>query len=454
MNRSLLAAAVLVCLAAPAAADDKSDAIAHARAVLDALVKEDFDAASKDFDEAMRKNVPPEKLKQTWKSVLHQYGAFKSVLDTSVEARGRAQVVTLTCQFEKAALDVTVAVDGKEVIGLFLRPNAKIGYKPPDYVKADAFREVEVTLNPGEWELPGTLALPKGDGPFPAVILVHGSGPHDRDESIGPNQPFRDLAGGLASQGVAVLRYEKRTKQHGYKLVKQNMPFTINEESVDDAVAAAALLRKRKEIDPKKIFVAGHSLGGHLAPLIAQRDGEIAGLVLLAGNSRPLIDLLPDQYDYLLSLLENVSDEEKKQIKDYDKQLEDFKKQTADAKKTVARLKDPKLADTSPETEQILGAPVSYWMSLRAYDPAATAAKVKAPMLVLQGERDYQVTMTDFEGWRKALKGRDDVRFKAYPKLNHLFVEGEGKSRPDEYQHAGHVSAEVVDDIAAWVKKR
>jgi fermentation-respiration switch protein FrsA (DUF1100 family) len=454
MNRLLLSAAVLVSLGAPLAADDKSDATAHAKAVLDALLKEDYDAASKDFDEAMKKAVPTDKLKEVWKSVLQQSGPFKTVAATSVETRGRAQVVTLTCRFEKAVWDVNVAVDGKEVIGLNLRPNAKAGYKAPDYVKADAFREVEVTLNPGEWELPGTLTLPRGEGPFPAVVLVHGSGPQDRDESVGAAQPFRDLAGGLASKGVAVLRYEKRTKQHGFKLVKQNVAYTIKEEVIDDAAAAAALLRARKEIDPKRVYVLGHSLGGYVAPLIAQRDGELAGLILLAGNSRPLTDLLPEQYDYILSLFENATDEEKKQVEDYKKKLDDFKKQVEDIKKTVARLKDPKLEDTSPSTEQILGAPVSYWVSLRQYEPAAAAAKVKAPMLVLQGERDYQVTMTDFDGWKKALKGRGDVRFKSYPKLNHLFAEGQGKSRPEEYLRDKHVAAEVIDDIAEWVKKR
>jgi dienelactone hydrolase len=453
MNRLLLAAALALSLGAPLAADDKSEASTNAKAVLDALVKEDFDAASKNFSEEMKKAVPLEKLKDTWKSVRGQTGAFKSVLSTDVATRGRAQVVTLTCQFEKAVWDVTVAVDGKEVIGLNLRPNAKVGYKAPDYVKADAFREVEVTVNPGEWELPGTLTLPKGDGPFPAVILVHGSGPHDRDESVGANQPFRDLAGGLASKGVAVLRYEKRTKQHGFKLVKQNMAFTIQEEAVDDAVAAAALLRARKEIDPKRIYVLGHSLGGHLAPLVAQQDGKLAGVILLAGNFRPLTELVVEQYEYILSILEKASDEEKKSVEDFPKKLEEFKKQVEDIKKQMARLKDPKLEDNSPATEQIFGAPVSYWLSLRKYDVAATAAKVKAPLLVLQGERDYQVTMADFEGWKKALKGRDDVQFKSYPKLNHLFAEGEGKSRPEEYQQAKHVSAAVISDIAEWIKK-
>ncbi|MGH9810826.1 MAG: alpha/beta hydrolase family protein, partial [Terriglobia bacterium] len=346
-------------------------------------------------------------------------------------------IVTLTCEFEKGAIDLNVGVENKQVVRLNYFPNLKLAYKAPAYVKADAFREVEVTLNPGEWELPGTLTLPKGDGPFPAVVLVHGSGPQDRDEAIGPNQPFRDLAGGLASKGIAVLRYEKRTKHYAYKLTKRNIAITIKEEVIDDALAAVALLRTRKEIDAKQIYVLGHSLGGYLAPRIAEGDNKLAGLILLAGNSRPLTDLIVEQADYLMALPDTTNAH-----KAY---LEDLKKQ-------VERIKDPKLGEGMLKSERILDAPVAYWLSLRAYDAPATAAKLKVPMLVLQGERDYQVSMKDFEGWKKALKGRDNVRFKSYPKLNHLFVEGEGKSQPREYGEPGHISGAVLDDIVAWIK--
>ena len=115
------------------------------------------------------------------------------------------------------------------------------------------------------------------------------------------------------------------------------------------------------------------------------------------------------------------------------------------------RLKGDLPADTKA-SDLPLGLPVSYWRDLKAHDPAAGAAKLKMPILVLQGERDYQVTMADFAGWKKALK--KNATLKSYPALNHLFMEGKGKSRPAEYMKAGHVAKEVIDDVAKWVKAR
>lgn len=440
MNRVLIATVLILLVGATAArADERDVAVVQAKAVLDALLKDDIDAASRNFSDEARRTLPPDKFKDFWKGVRAEAGPFKKLAATNVEERGRAFLVTLTCEFEKMSFDVTVAVEGRAVLGLYFKPNQRLQYKWPAYVKAEAFRELDVTVNPGEWELPGTLTLPKGDGPFPAVILLHDSGPQDRDESIGPNLPFRDLAGGLASRGIAVLRSEKRTKLYGFRMVKQGVHLTIKEEVLDDALAAAALLRTRKDIDPKKIFVLGEGVGAYFAPLVAQRDEKLAGLILLAGNSRPVLEVLVEQMQYRFSQLENPTDDQKTQWEDF--------------KKLVERLSDPKLEETSLPAEQILAAPVSYWLSLRSYDAPATAAKLKTPMLILQGERDTQVTMTDFEGWKKALKMHANARFKSYPDLNHLFMEGTGKSSPQELQRAGHVSGAVIDDVAEWIKK-
>ena len=327
------------------------------------------------------------------------------------------------------------------VSGLFIQPSiGTVEYKTPAYAKLDAFVERAFIVGEGgDWPLPGTLTLPKGDGPFPAVVLVHGSGPHDRDETIGPNKPFRDLAWGLASQGVAVLRYEKLTHHHREKLVELRDKVTIHEEGVRDAVAAVALLRKQKEIDGKRVFVVGHSLGAILAPQIGTLDPAIAGLVLLSGSPRPLEDVILEQMTYLLSLKGELTEEDKKE-------LEKIRRQ-------VARVKDKNLTADTPATELPLGAPATYWLALKAYDAAATAAKLKMPLLVLQGERDYQVTMADFAAWKKALDGRPNARFKSYPKLNHLYMEGEVKATPADYEKAGHVAPEVIDDVVAWIKK-
>src|SRR5262249_48895994 len=130
-------------------------------------------------------------------------------------------VVVITAQFAKTELDVrvTFTADG-QVTGLFFAPAKPPSYKSPAYVKRETFEDKEVQIGEGQWALPGTLSKPLGDGPVPAIVLVHGSGPHDRDETIGPNRPFRDLAWGLASRGIAVLRYEKRTKEHAARMAK------------------------------------------------------------------------------------------------------------------------------------------------------------------------------------------------------------------------------------------
>ena len=282
--------------------------------------------------------------------------------------------------------------------------------------------------------------MPAGDGPFPALVLLHGSGPNDRDENILGNRPFRDLAWGLSSRGIAVLRYDKRTKVHKEKMAALEKTLTVKEEVIDDALAAAAFLRQHEAIDPKRIFVLGHSLGGTVAPRIAQQDEKIAGLVIMAGATRPLEDLILEQFTYIYALDGPISDKNKAELNKL--------------KKQVARVKDEKLAKDTSAAELPLNVPASYWLDLRANPPAEGAKNIKQPMLILQGERDYQVTMEDFAGWKKALGERKNVTLKSYPTLNHLFMEGEGKSKPAEYQKVGHVAGVVIDDIAEWVKKQ
>src|SRR4029079_4108127 len=170
-----------------------------------------------------------------------------------------------TCEFANASLDLQVALTpAGEVGGLHIVPTP-VGWTPPAYVTPSAFRTEDATGGTGPLSLPGTLTMPTGSGPFPAIVLVHGSGPNDRDESVGGVKVFRDLAEGLSSRGIAVLRYEKRTRAHPASFVGH---FTVNDETVDDAVAAAALLRSRHGIDPARLFVLGHSLGGMMAPRI------------------------------------------------------------------------------------------------------------------------------------------------------------------------------------------
>jgi dienelactone hydrolase len=310
----------------------------------------------------------------------------------------------------------------------------------PDYAVPSAFTEREVTVGAGtEWALPATLSMPTGKGgPFPAVVLVHGSGPNDRDETIGANKPFRDLAYGLASQGIAVLRYEKRTRVYPARVVAlQN--FTVKDETVDDALAAVALLKETPGVDPARIFVVGHSLGAGLAPRIGAADVRIRGLVLLAAPTERLEDAIVRQYEYLFSLDGKISDDERKMI-------DETKRQTA-------RIKQLTKADLSSK-ELLHGAPVAYWLDLRDYDAIAVAARLTQPMLVLQGERDYNVTMTDFRNWQQLAARKQNVTTKSYPKLDHPFLEGVGPASDADAATPRNIPRYVIDDIAAWIKSR
>ena len=265
------------------------------------------------------------------------------------------------------------------------------------------------------------------------MVLVHGSGGHDRDETIGPNKPFQDIAWGLASKGIAVLRYDKRTFVYPQELVAQIESLTIYDETIDDAKAAVDLLQKTERIDASRLFVAGHSLGGSMAPVIAVEHDGVAGLVIMAGASRPLEELVLEQNLYLAAVDGTISAQEQEQIAQVEALVE----------KIMALDFEP--------GETVLGGAKAYWESLTTLRPVEVVAELSIPMLVLQGGRDYQVTMEDFNGWRQALGGHSNVVFREYPSLNHLFIPGTGTPSPQEYGTHGSVLEDVIRDIAEWI---
>lgn len=412
-----------------------------ARAFVEEMAAGRFDAAMARLDETMTRVMPLAKLTETWQAVTGQVGEYREVLSArQVEVQGY-QAVLLTTKFEKTNLIVRVVFDTQgRISGLFFAPaQPPAPWAPPEYAQSNSFTERSVTVGQSPWELPGTLTLPKGSGKFPAVVLVQGSGSHDADETIGPNKPFKDLAWGLASRSVAVLRYEKRG--HKYPKELAALPnVTVREEAVEDAQRAVDLLAQQPEIDPSRIFIVGHSLGAMLAPRIAAGKKNIAGLVLLAGNSRPLEVLIAEQVKYLAEADGQVTDAEKAQI------------EATDA--AVCQITSPELKPS--DTVKLFGAsiPGSYFLDLRGYAPAQEVANLGLPLLILWGERDYQVRAADFEGWKKALANHKSAKRKSYPALNHLFIAGTGMSTPAEYAKAGHVAAEVIEDIAAWALEK
>ena len=375
----------------------------------------------------MKKALPAETLGKTWDSLVTSMGEpgrwsiVQRVVKDGSDVRG------LRVAFERGALDalVTVAPTTQEVSGLFFKPAAKeaAARASAPYVKAAAFHTENVSVGSEPFLLSGTLLVPNGAGPFPAAVLVHGSGPHDRDETIGASKPFKDIAEGLASRGVAVLRYDKRTFQHGQKLTNA---ISLDDEVVNDAIAAAVVLGLRRDVG--RVFVVGHSLGALLAPEIAMRSiaqkVPVAGVALLAPPGRPPLDSVLMQLRYLDAPAKDI----------------------AEVERQIALFKSGKLG-----TGTILGAPATYWQDWSTRDGVGMARKLHVPVLVLRGERDYQVTDDDIATWRKGLAGTPRVDIATVASCNHLFIEGTGKPGPAEYETPGYVQEGVIVRLAKFL---
>lgn len=452
MRGGICCALVLLLAGVPAsgAAEEKGapqdELQAAAKRFVGSLAAGDFATAVKSFDATMKEGLPAEKLREVWKTLNAQAGPFREQAGVRAEKDGKYRIVFVKCRFERAVLEAKIVYnDAKEIAGLFFvpprdaaGPGASGGDARPAYADPAAFRETQVRVGSGRWAVPGTLALPTGDGPFPGLVLVHGSGPLDRDETVGPNRPFRDLAWGLASRGIAVLRYDKRALVHAAALAAEKDRLTLEEETIADAAAAVRALRDTGGVDGRRLCVLGHSLGGAALPRIEARDARIAGFIMMATPSRPLEDVLLDQMSYLFTVDGTVSEEEKAQ-------LEEIRRQ-------VARVKAADLEDADDPGDLPLGMSRAYWLDLRRLSPREAAVSIRRPLLVLQGGRDYQVTIEDLDGWKKAFSGRRDVEFRLYPDLNHLFISGTDRSTPAEFESPGHVAAAVIEDLAAWIK--
>lgn len=313
----------------------------------------------------------------------------------------------------------------------------------PETAADRPFTERDITVGAKGYALPGTLTLPKKaggqkDGRWPCVILVHGSGPNDRDETVGQNKPFRDLAHGLAARGIAVIRYDKRTKVYADKSVPAGKGIDYDSEAVDDAVAAMEYAGRLPEICPDSIYVLGHSLGGTLAPRIAQKGKTAAGIIIVAGLARPLEDAIEEQTLYVTSL----TNPEAAGLP-----------QMTELKRQIQNVRNIGTAAFDKTLPLPLNLPQSYWEFAKGYNPCKAAASLRIPIMVLQGERDYQVTMADFELWRAALHENKKAVLRAYPELNHLLQPGSGKSTPYEYYRMSKVPAYISDDIVSFIKK-
>ena len=407
-----------------------------------AFARQLLQADAPDFEGLLTEQVAqalnPDQAKALRGQLAAQRGAVQSFGDSWIEEEGEGLVRhRLPVTFERGELDLQVVLnDDLQVAGVFFA-----AHQPrPEEVAADApegGRALAVEFG-DPTPLPGVLELPAGDGPFPAVILVHGSGPNDRDERVGPNRPFRDISHGLVAEGIAVLRYDKRSHAAPQTLVAKGTAMTVEHEVMRDVWAGLDLLRGRADIDADRLFIVGHSLGGMLAPRMADREPHPAGIVSLAGLAEPLDEAIVRQSNHLARTDGDVSEDEQRSL---DVLAEQHK--TLRAMLSGARELDPAFT--------FLGIGAVYYRDLASYDPPAVAAAAKRPILIVHGGRDYQVDDISWQAWQQALGKTPFACLRGYPALDHLLRAGEGPSTPASYQEQGAVSTDVIDDVAAWI---
>ena len=309
---------------------------------------------------------------------------------------------------------------------------------PPE--KREIFPQ-EVIFPSGSISLEGTLLFPPGKQ-LPAAVLIQGTGPLDRDETIGAKKPFRDIAKGLALLGVATLRFDKRNYTYfGQPEVEQ---FTVEEEVIVDVLNALTFLRKNEATDPHRIFVIGHSLGGAMIPYIAIRDSLLAGAIMLAPPARSPEEIATTQTEFQMRLQGRPQTEIDSVI--------------ASVVKVFSALR----VGREISYENFLGYPTAYWHEFLRREPLLALSETNVPILILQGLRDFQVTMDDFDLWLKVLSSRPAGVFiqKIYPTLDHTFVHGSQINNLQESCFCGNnslprqVDQTVIDDIAQFIKER
>jgi fermentation-respiration switch protein FrsA (DUF1100 family) len=438
MNRNLfrfaLAATVLLANALAVAPPSVSG-----RKALDLLLKGAYDEFSQLLTDDAKALLTPEFLRDRVASEIRGFGTLEQVGEPETAKAGVNDLVSFPTRFSKTTVLIQLTMNqAGRVAGLHFRPAseaAQSGWTRPTYSNPALFEERPVTVGGDPWKLSGTLTVPVAKGPFPAIVLVHGAGPNDRNESFFGNRMFEDIAEGLSSKNIVVLRYDKRTRTYASEM--SGTDYTLREETVEDAALAIAFVSKQPEVDPKRVYVLGHSLGGYAMPRIVSESAKqgipVAGALFLAANARRIEDVGLEQAEFVLK---------DGGAPDKFKQLEMIKQQV----ELVHHL-DP--SKQYPST--LLGLPVAYFFDLKDYNPVGEAARLRIPLLFLQGERDFQVSMEDFGLWKTGLAGSPQASFRSYPALNHLFIPGEGPASPTEYRKTGSVAPAVIDDIVQWL---
>lgn len=404
-------------------------------------------------------------------------GVTRVTLDSPDQLTYGVTLTTLTRDGQKVAFSIsgssyegTLSADGQSIQGVWTGVNykgpltftarpvpASAPKRPQTPQPPFPYRAEEVTVDsaPGV-KLAGTLTLPQGKGPFPAVVMITGSGAQDRDETIFGHKPFAVIADRLTRDGIAVLRMDDR----GFAKSTGDFVSATDDDFAIDTAADVAYLRTRPDIDPARIGLIGHSEGGIVAPKVAARDPKIAFIVLMAGPGAPLSEVMRAQRAKLAPAMGVTAEQIEKAdlLRTHIETAMRGARDEADAKARalkVIQAEGGRLAPTPAAADALATQMSSNRMrGLMDYDPRPTLAKVRCPILALNGSKDGQVPPEqNLPAIREATRGNPDVTVVELPGLNHLFQTA-STGAVGEYADIEETIAPVaLDTMSAWIRK-
>ena len=444
MKAILSAATALMLLVSGFAAAESVDLTAAPQAIVEQLAQGEyqqvFDQSSPDLQTALGGTA--DGLAAVWTQLEHLYGSFQNITNTTAQEQDGDIIAQIICSFAYADVTfiVALATDGL-MIGLSV---SNVRQKAIESTADQTlFVSEPVTLRPGEEdETQGLLTLPNGDGPFPTVIMMQGSGASDMNETLFGTAVFRDLAEGLAQAGVASIRYDKYTYAHSDLILANpelQAKLTVREEYILDAKDALALLQADGRIGD--IYLMGHSQGGMLVPRIMQTLGaeNIAGGIILNGTPLAFWEV---QLYQLLAYYADAPENERAEAEAY------AAAETEKAGQLMSMTDEELLNTTLFETSAY------YAQDEMSVDAAQTAIALGKPLLIVQGGKDWQVPPAKgIEAWQTALDGQLAADYLLYPNMNHMLfnMEGEPVGDTSDYQAGSVASQALIADIAAWI---
>lgn len=420
------------------AQNSKEVFVERGKQVMDLFIANQFDSIAAEFNEEQKSYNSAAAIASNYTPTTTTYGPIQTYRlggFTDYQSQVLVEFVCKTSYSMELLFQLTFLGTNKKLVMFSVREAFKV-YAVPSYADANLYNEKNITFAADStMPINGILTVPASIAKAPLVIIVPAAGPTDMD-GIFRSKPYKDISVGLASNGIAVFRYNKRSLNYGFNVMQYKLygiKYTPELDVLFDLYAAIDKLKQDPNIDSNKIYLLGHGEGAYLAPYIASQKPIVKGIIMMGANANHPLEMMNDQNDYLIKILPHKKQE-------FDELRE----------RSEIVLKH-KVKENTPYTILPYDLQASYWLWVNEYNQVKVAKKLSIPIFIMQGGRDYQVDKKNFFVWQKKLSKKKNATFKLYPKMNHIMHEGEGESTYSEYGIMRHIPFEVINDIQNWL---